>query len=125
MPFFLKRQVFNRDQLFAMNHGKKNEAGINGAVNQLVIDICFCKHDSTCAAVTFSATLFDPFVPGQRSKIIKHRSGWPQSVGSGKINFNDLIIKNETDSIFHLQFLTSISLARMLMAISWGVSALN
>ena len=62
-------QVLHGDELFAMDHRKKEQTGIDGTVRKAAIRVNFGKYHGTGAAVSLGTTLFDSLMSMKGAEI--------------------------------------------------------
>jgi len=121
VSFLVEGKVFNRYQLFSMDHREENQARINGAVNKFSLAANLGQNHGACSAVTFSTPLLYSLEGRKGTKKSQYRGSGFKYGGIRKSNFHDAVIKDKTDGFLHILsfyrvkekdvFLTSIILA--------------
>src|SRR2546426_1791934 len=97
----LPPKIFNRDQLLAVQHGKKNEAGIHRPVTNPVAGAEFAQDERARPAVPFSAPFLHAFVAVEAAEIIQDGRGWIRMSGRPKINRLKLAIEDKRNRGLH------------------------
>lgn len=94
-------EVFDRNQLFAVEHRKKHQTGINRFVLDLPSGHQLANDDGAGAAVTFGAPFLDSAMMRQTAQVVQYRCRWHPSRLRIESNINDLSVKYKLYRIFH------------------------
>jgi len=97
-PAIRGAEVLNRDKLPPVEHGKEEQAGVDGVVPE-AFAVALCQDNRAGAAVPLSASLFDSPVCRERPEVMQNGCSRCQPGAGAEVEIDHTSVKDEGDGI--------------------------